>query len=143
MARRLSLLEKEVKEKNHVVKEAQLENDALKAKVSTARFQTPSGMQWHAGLLSRVGLTNCSLCTAPTPTQLKVAEEEIARRALQALSNDDTAIIQHLKNENARLRASSKTAWKQVSISFELSAARPQTHMAAVHVHAYMCVRRG
>ncbi|KAG2443096.1 hypothetical protein HYH02_009510 [Chlamydomonas schloesseri] len=50
-------------------------------------------------------------------SKLKVAEEEIAKRALAALDGprDDAPAVMHLRSENARLRAQLKYAWKQVA----------------------------
>ncbi|KAG2427986.1 hypothetical protein HXX76_011972 [Chlamydomonas incerta] len=50
-------------------------------------------------------------------SKLKVAEEEIAKRALAALDppRDDSPAVMHLRSENARLRAQLKYAWKQVA----------------------------
>jgi hypothetical protein len=56
-----------------------------------------------------------------THTQLRVAEEEIARRAVSAVDgsspsimSEDSPIVQHLQSENSRLRGQERHAWRQV-----------------------------
>lgn len=79
MAKRLSGLERDMKERQTLLQQVQADNSALKGK-------------------------------------LKVAEEEISRRALAAIDpKDDSAAVMHLRSENLRLRAQVKLAWKQVA----------------------------
>ncbi len=71
----------------------------------------------HVITNSQVQADNASL-----KGKLRVAEEEIAKRALASLETgagraggDDSSAVMHLRAENARLRAQLKYAWKQVA----------------------------
>ncbi|GLI61007.1 hypothetical protein VaNZ11_003269, partial [Volvox africanus] len=67
-------------------------------------------MKERQSLLQQVQADNTML-----KNKLKVAEEEIAKRALAAIEpRDDSAAVMHLRAENARLRAQLRYAWKQV-----------------------------
>lgn len=72
-------------------------------------------MRERQSLLQQVQADNVLL-----KNKLKVAEEEIARRALAAIEpRDDSPAVMHLRAENARLRAQLRYAWKQVEeVSF-------------------------
>ncbi|GIL81416.1 hypothetical protein Vretimale_1036 [Volvox reticuliferus] len=66
-------------------------------------------MKERQSLLQQVQADNILL-----KNKLRVAEEEIAKRALAAIEpRDDSAAVMHLRAENARLRAQLKYAWKQ------------------------------
>ncbi|GLC38226.1 hypothetical protein PLESTB_001085400 [Pleodorina starrii] len=68
-------------------------------------------MKERQSLLQQVQADNAML-----KNKLKVAEEEIAKRALAAIEpRDDSPAVMHLRAENSRLRAQLKYAWKQVA----------------------------
>ncbi|KAG2488049.1 hypothetical protein HYH03_013354 [Edaphochlamys debaryana] len=75
-------------------------------------------MKERGKLLEQVQADNTSL-----KGKLRVAEEEIAKRALAAIEprgggggeGGDASAVMHLRSENSRLRAQLKYAWKQVA----------------------------